>query len=131
MDKSGHVIRTYTQGSFFGESCGMKDKCFAENSYRAQVDMELCLVSQGDINMLMEAFPTFKETLDVITSARTMHEKKEMDAYEEKMKKMMKQTGMKARPVTPPPGKEWENSSRGKVRSCVLRARYSEYGAVR
>ncbi|GMH56119.1 hypothetical protein TL16_g02062 [Triparma laevis f. inornata] len=108
VDKSGQVIRTYTQGSFFGELCAQHDKHFAHDSFRAQVDMELCLISQPDLKMLMEAFPTFKETLDVITSARQMHEKKETDAYEEKMKKMMRQTGMKARPVTPPPGKEWE-----------------------
>mmetsp|Transcript_28237 Transcript_28237/g.53441 ORF Transcript_28237/g.53441 Transcript_28237/m.53441 type:complete len:873 (-) Transcript_28237:107-2725(-) len=130
VDKSGQVIRTYTQGSFFGELCAQQEKHFAHDSYRAQVDMELCLISQPDLKMLMEAFPTFKETLDVITSARRMHEKKETDAYDEKMKKMMRQTGMKARPVTPPPGKEWETTT-GKNNNNVKKDSRSESPAHR
>ena len=108
ISQNGLIIRTYTQGSFFGESCGNEtEKVFATSSYRAKFDMELAVVAQQDLRLLLDAFPEFKETLGVIGSARRKHEKKEMELFEEKMKKMIKQTGMKTRPVTPPPGKTW------------------------
>ena len=110
IDRSGHIIRTYTQGSFFGESCCSDEKQYAKVSYRAKVDMEICLISQDDLHTLLEAFAEFKETLDVIVSARELHEKRESTAIQDRMDKMMKQTGMKARAVTPPHGKEWEGT---------------------
>jgi len=37
IDKCGQVIRTYTHGSFFGESCFAAKTYFAQYSYRAKV----------------------------------------------------------------------------------------------
>jgi CRP-like cAMP-binding protein len=103
----GIIIRTYTEGSFFGEQCVGEEKLYAQKSYRAKHDMELALVPQDELKILLEAFPEFNETLTIILHAREKHERRETEVYEEKMKKMVKQTGMKARPVTPPPGKTW------------------------
>ncbi|GMH49839.1 hypothetical protein TrRE_jg11934 [Triparma retinervis] len=108
IDKAGQTIKTYTQGSFFGENCGQTEKKYAKHSFRAKVDMEICLISQEDLLALLEAFEDFKETLDVISTARDLHDRRESKAMKERMDKMMKHTGMMARAVTPPHGKEWE-----------------------
>ena len=113
INANGKIIRTYTVGSFFGEACyDTSTKMYARESYRAKVDMELCLISRDDMHMLVEAFPEFKETIEIIRNARDLHEKREAASYEDKMKKMMKQTGIKARPVTPPHGKSWSDEKK-------------------
>ena len=61
IDKAGQTIKTYTQGSFFGENCGHAEKQYAKQSFRAKVDMEICLISQEDLIALLEAFSEFKE----------------------------------------------------------------------
>lgn len=119
IDKFGQVIRTYTQGSFFGETCFESNKQYAQYSYRAKVDMELALLTQSDLIVLLEAFPEFDSTLKAITKARSKHEEYENEVFEDKMKKMIKQTGMRARPVTPPPGKTWEESMFTEQRASI------------
>jgi CRP-like cAMP-binding protein len=114
ISSSGLIIRTYTQGSFFGENCGNEDKSYAVNSYRAKMDMEIAIVPQNELKVLLDAFPEFHETLGLICNARMRHEKREMEVFEEKMEKMIKQTGMKARPITPPPGKTWQDQATGR-----------------
>ena len=79
--------------------------------------MELALLTQSDLIILLDAFPAFNETLSKITEAREKYEKRENEVFEDKMKKMIKQTGIKARPVTPPPGKTWDISRFTDVRA--------------
>jgi len=107
IDPTGVLTRTYGEGSFFGERCGLVEYYYAENSFRSKTDVELMAISHQDLFHLLEAFPDFALTLEDIAEKRAEHEREQQNGQSAKLAKQMKAHMQDLRPVTPPLGKKW------------------------
>ncbi|GMI15123.1 hypothetical protein TrVE_jg12093 [Triparma verrucosa] len=113
INNKGLVSRTYGVGSFFGEKCAFHSHYLSTVSYRAKVDLEVLTIDRNAFVDLLNTYDAFAETFVMICQKREDHKKGLVAGQSKKTDKLQRQAEAQVRPVTPPPGTTWKDTSTG------------------
>jgi len=108
VNNRGMVCRNYTKGSFFGEKCAFFANMLSNVSYRASTEVEVMCMPRDRLLKLLNNYDDFAEEFIQACEKREDHKVDKLDGAS-KFTSFNKNSAIMFRPITPPPGLNWED----------------------